>query len=164
MTHLSIRTLRRYHEVGLLEPEMVDASSGYRYYSGDQIPIAQVVQFERRTDKLARQACDHHLILSRGGLYPRGQIGRFPADRTSLFRTGRFQVADHDPAGGNAHPSVQLGPALPLHGLVDLRGPRPRLRAADARLPPLRHGEARRSERCPEAISVEGVIIGDQHA
>src|SRR4029450_13929108 len=43
MTHLSVRTLRRYHEVGLLEPEVVDTSSGYRYYSVDQIPIAQVI-------------------------------------------------------------------------------------------------------------------------
>ena len=29
-THLSVRTLRRYHESGLLEPATVDASSGYR--------------------------------------------------------------------------------------------------------------------------------------
>ena len=50
MTHLSIRTLRRYHEVGLLEPEMVDASSGYRYYSGEQIPIAQVIHRLRELD------------------------------------------------------------------------------------------------------------------
>jgi len=50
MTHLSIRTLRRYHEVGLLEPEMVDASSGYRYYSGAQIPIAQVIHRLRELD------------------------------------------------------------------------------------------------------------------
>jgi len=32
MTHLSVRTLRRYHEVGLLEPEVVDPFTGYRYY------------------------------------------------------------------------------------------------------------------------------------
>jgi DNA-binding transcriptional MerR regulator len=50
VTHLSIRTLRRYHEVGLLEPELVDASSGYRYYSGDQIPTAQVIHRLRELD------------------------------------------------------------------------------------------------------------------
>ena len=43
VTHLSIRTLRRYHEGGLLEPELVDSSSGYRYYSAEQIPTAQVI-------------------------------------------------------------------------------------------------------------------------
>ena len=61
MTHLSIRTLRRYHEVGLLEPEMVDASSGYRYYSGDQIPIAQVIHRLRELDVLAGIGTRDHL-------------------------------------------------------------------------------------------------------
>lgn len=50
MTHLSIRTLRRYHEVGLLEPELVDASSGYRYYTVEQIPTAQVIHRLRELD------------------------------------------------------------------------------------------------------------------
>ena len=31
-THLSIKTLRYYHEVGLLEPAVIDPDSGYRYY------------------------------------------------------------------------------------------------------------------------------------
>lgn len=50
LTHLSIRTLRRYHEGGLLEPELVDASSRYRYYSADQIPTAQVIHRLRELD------------------------------------------------------------------------------------------------------------------
>ncbi|GAA5150060.1 MerR family transcriptional regulator [Nocardioides marinquilinus] len=50
VTHLSIRTLRRYHEAGLLEPELVDPSSGYRYYSGEQIPTAQVIHRLRELD------------------------------------------------------------------------------------------------------------------
>ena len=43
LTHLSVRTLRRYHDAGLLEPARVDAASGYRYYTGEQIPTAQVI-------------------------------------------------------------------------------------------------------------------------
>jgi len=43
-THLSVKTLRHYHEVGLLEPSEVDPSSGYRYYSYEQIPTAQVIR------------------------------------------------------------------------------------------------------------------------
>ena len=50
MTHLSIRTLRRYHDVGLLEPEVVDASSGYRYYTVEQIATAQVIHRLRELD------------------------------------------------------------------------------------------------------------------
>jgi DNA-binding transcriptional MerR regulator len=44
ITHLSVRTLRRYHEAGLLEPDTVDARSGYRYYSPAQVASAQVVR------------------------------------------------------------------------------------------------------------------------
>jgi DNA-binding transcriptional MerR regulator len=50
LTHLSVRTLRRYHEAGLLEPETVDHATGYRYYSADQIPTAQVIHRLRELD------------------------------------------------------------------------------------------------------------------
>lgn len=50
LTHLSVRTLRRYHESGLLEPVRVDADSGYRYYSARQIPTAQVIHRLRELD------------------------------------------------------------------------------------------------------------------
>jgi DNA-binding transcriptional MerR regulator/effector-binding domain-containing protein len=48
--HLSVKTLRHYHEVGLLEPSEVDPGSGYRYYSYDQIPAAQVIRRLRNLD------------------------------------------------------------------------------------------------------------------
>ena len=50
VTHLSVRTLRRYHEGGLLEPAEVDQLTGYRYYSADQIPTAQVIHRLRELD------------------------------------------------------------------------------------------------------------------
>jgi DNA-binding transcriptional MerR regulator len=43
-SHLSVKTLRHYHEVGLLEPSEVDPGNGHRYYSEDQIPVAQVIR------------------------------------------------------------------------------------------------------------------------
>lgn len=43
LTHLSVKTLRHYHEVGLLEPASVDARTGYRSYTLDQVPTAQIV-------------------------------------------------------------------------------------------------------------------------
>jgi DNA-binding transcriptional MerR regulator len=43
-THLSVKTLRHYHEVGLLEPAAVNPDTGYRYYSAGQIPTAQVIR------------------------------------------------------------------------------------------------------------------------
>ncbi|MGY1813976.1 MerR family transcriptional regulator [Blastococcus sp. SYSU D00820] len=50
LTHLSVRTLRRYHDAGLLAPAAVDPASGYRYYTGEQIPTAQVIHRLRELD------------------------------------------------------------------------------------------------------------------
>lgn len=50
MTQLSVRTLRRYHEGGLLDPAVVDESTGYRYYAVEQIPTAQVIHRLRELD------------------------------------------------------------------------------------------------------------------
>ncbi|MBS2939915.1 MerR family transcriptional regulator [Nocardioides sp. J2M5] len=50
LTHLSIKTLRRYHEAGLLVPAAVDQSTGYRSYDGGQIPTAQVIHRLRELD------------------------------------------------------------------------------------------------------------------
>jgi DNA-binding transcriptional MerR regulator len=50
LSHLSVRTLRRYHEAGLLEPASVDPASGYRYYAAEQIPTAQVIHRLRELD------------------------------------------------------------------------------------------------------------------
>ncbi|WP_433218643.1 MerR family transcriptional regulator [Dactylosporangium sp. CS-047395] len=50
LTHLSVRTLRRYHEAGLLEPAVVDEHTAYRRYSAEQIPAAQVIHQLRQLD------------------------------------------------------------------------------------------------------------------
>lgn len=44
MTHLSIKALRHYHDLGLLEPMEIDNTSGYRYYEPEQVPVAQVIR------------------------------------------------------------------------------------------------------------------------
>jgi len=49
-THLSIKMLRHYHRLGLLEPSEVDLDTGYRRYSTDQIPAAQVIRRFRDLD------------------------------------------------------------------------------------------------------------------
>lgn len=50
MTHLSIKALRHYHEVGLLEPAEIDSQSGYRYYASGQVATAQVIRRFRDLD------------------------------------------------------------------------------------------------------------------
>ena len=48
--HLSIKTLRYYHQIGLLEPAEVDPHTGYRSYRVEQIPTAQIIQRFRDLD------------------------------------------------------------------------------------------------------------------
>ena len=50
MTFLSVKTLRHYHETGLLAPAKIDASTGYRYYDVSQVATAQVVRRFRDLD------------------------------------------------------------------------------------------------------------------
>jgi DNA-binding transcriptional MerR regulator len=60
-THLSIKTLRHYHEVSLLEPSEVDPGNGYRYYTEEQIPTAQVI---RRLRSLQMPVTDVKSVLT----------------------------------------------------------------------------------------------------
>jgi DNA-binding transcriptional MerR regulator len=50
ITHLSVKSLRHYHQVGLLEPADVDPGTGYRHYTTGQIPTAQVIRRFRSLD------------------------------------------------------------------------------------------------------------------
>ena len=72
MTHLSVKTLRHYHDVGLLEPARVDAGTGYRYYSLDQLPAAQLI---RRLRSLKMPIADVRSVL----------VARNPDERNVLI-------------------------------------------------------------------------------
>jgi DNA-binding transcriptional MerR regulator len=62
VTHLSVRTLRRYHDAGLLVPATVDPSTAYRYYGVEQIPTAQVIHRLRQLDVPLSEV--HDILLS----------------------------------------------------------------------------------------------------
>jgi DNA-binding transcriptional MerR regulator len=49
-THLTVKTLRYYHETGLLEPAQVDPQTGYRRYTTEQIQVAQIIRRFRDLD------------------------------------------------------------------------------------------------------------------
>ena len=44
MTFLTVKALRHYHDVGLLEPAEIDAHSGYRHYRPDQVTTARLIR------------------------------------------------------------------------------------------------------------------------
>jgi DNA-binding transcriptional MerR regulator len=50
LTHLTVKTLRHYHQQGLLVPYAVDDQSGYRRYSVDQVPAALLIGRLRALD------------------------------------------------------------------------------------------------------------------
>lgn len=50
MTYLSVKALRHYHEVGLLEPAAIDPATGYRRYATSQVPIAHAIRRFRELD------------------------------------------------------------------------------------------------------------------
>ncbi|MEI2267757.1 MerR family transcriptional regulator [Microbacterium sp. No. 7] len=49
-TLLSAKALRIYADRGLLVPRRVDAETGYRYYSGDQVPTGWLIALLRSAD------------------------------------------------------------------------------------------------------------------
>jgi DNA-binding transcriptional MerR regulator len=60
-THLSVKMLRHYHDIGLLEPDDVDLGTGYRRYGTAQIATAQVIRRFRDLDMPLEEI---HAVLS----------------------------------------------------------------------------------------------------
>lgn len=50
LTHLSVKTLRHYHDMHLLAPATVDPNNGYRYYAHSQAHRAHLVRRLREAD------------------------------------------------------------------------------------------------------------------
>jgi DNA-binding transcriptional MerR regulator/effector-binding domain-containing protein len=47
LTHLTVKTLRFYHEEGLLIPAFVDPDTGYRYYHQRHLEVARAITYLR---------------------------------------------------------------------------------------------------------------------
>ena len=86
LTHLSIKTLRYYHEVGLLEPAVIDPDSGYRYYRPGQAHSAHLV---RRFRDLGLPVADVKAVLAAPDLTARDAIlaGHLDRMRDQLRQT-----------------------------------------------------------------------------
>lgn len=55
---LNIRTLRYYHDIGLLEPELIDPVTNYRYYSTKQFEQLNTIKYLRAMDISIRQIAE----------------------------------------------------------------------------------------------------------
>jgi DNA-binding transcriptional MerR regulator len=101
VTHLSVRTLRRYHERALLEPAVVDPDSGYRYYTSGQIPAAQVIHRLRELGMPLREVREMLATPdpdARASLVA-GHLGRLESelDRTRMAVTSLRRLLQPEP-------------------------------------------------------------------
>lgn len=69
LTQLPVKTLRFYHEEGLLTPASVDPDTGYRYYDASQVETARAIVYLRGLEfslseikELLQQPADDDLI------------------------------------------------------------------------------------------------------
>jgi DNA-binding transcriptional MerR regulator/effector-binding domain-containing protein len=126
-TLLSVKTLRHYHEVGLLEPADVDPSSGRRRYAAEQIPTAQVI---RRFRSLDMPVDEVRSLLTAPGPAGRNEVIAAHLDRldANLQRTSAAVASLRDllkpstPAPGLAieHRLVEATSAAAVHGTVEM--------------------------------------------
>jgi DNA-binding transcriptional MerR regulator len=112
-THMTVKTLRHYHQVGLLEPAEVDPHTGYRRYTAGQIPAAQVI---RRFRDLGMPLEEIQSVLSAPDLQTRNE--RITAHLSRLEEElGRTQWALSSLRDLLAPPSPASAPAR-----IELRG------------------------------------------
>ncbi len=125
-THLSIKTLRHYHRVGLLEPAEIDRQSGYRRYAIEQIPTAQVIRRFRDLDmpldgiQAVLRAPD---VVRRNELIS-AHLARMERDlaRTQGAVAALRQLLDGPPAASTiSHRSVGPEQAVAIVEVVDAR-------------------------------------------
>ncbi|HEY1521088.1 MAG TPA: MerR family transcriptional regulator [Solirubrobacteraceae bacterium] len=123
-SHLSVKTLRHYHEVGLLEPSEVDPGNGYRYYADDQIPVAQVI---RRLRGLQMPVADVKSVLTAPDPEVRNRLivahlDRLEADlarTTTAVAELRDLLERPQPPRAVEHRTVQATAAIAIRGMID---------------------------------------------
>jgi DNA-binding transcriptional MerR regulator len=126
-THMTVKTLRHYHQLGLLKPAAVDPLTGYRRYGTDQIPTAQVI---RRFRDLGMLLDEIQGVLSAPDLRKRneritahlhrleGELGRTQAAVASL----RDLLRPPSPGDGTAHIRLRNVPAISAAAIVGVVG------------------------------------------
>jgi DNA-binding transcriptional MerR regulator/effector-binding domain-containing protein len=123
-THLSVKTLRHYHQVGLLEPAAVNQDTGYRYYAAGQIPTAQVI---RRLRDLEMPVADVKAVLAAPDAPARNaliaaHLGRLEAELAqtrAAVESLRNLLQPPEAATAIEHRSVPATAAAAIEAVVD---------------------------------------------
>jgi DNA-binding transcriptional MerR regulator len=122
-THLTVKTLRHYHQTGLLEPADVDPHTGYRRYTVEQLATAQIIRRFRDLDMPLEEI---GAVLSTAD--PQARHDRIAAHLSrledKLGRTQRAVAALHDllapeSAGTAAYVELRRVPAVPAAVIIE---------------------------------------------
>ena len=124
MTFLTVKALRHYHDVGLLEPARVDPQSGYRSYRPEQVAQARLI---RRLRDLDLPVDEVRVVLSAPDEESRNAVIVAHLERMSrqLRETQETveslrRMLSADPGGLEVvQRDEPAGPALAIRGQVD---------------------------------------------
>jgi DNA-binding transcriptional MerR regulator len=125
LTHLPIKTLHHYHEVGVLVPIRVDPTTGYRHYAPEQVPSAHLA---RRLREVRMPLDELRAVLAAPGPAARDAGIAAYLDRlqrelteTSAAVTALRALLSHEQAVGTAigYRKFPLQPVLALFADVE---------------------------------------------
>lgn len=126
-THLSVKMLRHYHRIGLLEPADVDPGTGHRRYTTEQIPTAQVI---RRFRALEMPLEEIQAVIAAPDLDTRNDLIAAHLDRleANLAKTQEAAASLRNllqPHSGSSpakveHRSVAAVPAVAVSEVIDV--------------------------------------------
>jgi len=124
LTHLSVKALRHYDDVGLLEPADVDQSSGYRRYASAQVPLAHLIRRLRDMDMpldVVREVVSAPDVATRD----RALVAHLRRMEDALAQTQqtvaslREMLEGHEPAPAVEYRHAAAQPALAVRGVVE---------------------------------------------
>ena len=125
-THLTVKTLRHYHETGLLEPAEIDPQTGYRRYTTAQIATAQVI---RRFRDLEMPLSEIQAVMSAPDIHSRNELIAAHLQRLegNLARTQSAVASLRDllqgpvPTAQIGHRRVEAITAAAITAIVDMK-------------------------------------------
>jgi DNA-binding transcriptional MerR regulator len=125
-THLTVKTLRHYHDTGVLEPAEVDPQTGYRRYRTEQIATAQII---RRFRDLEMPLIEIQAVLSAPDVQTRNDLIAAHLDRLEgdLRRTQSAVASLRDllqkpaPAAHIGHRKADKTAAAAITQVVDMK-------------------------------------------
>lgn len=128
-TLMSVKMLRHYHQIGLLQPAAVDPDTGYRSYTADQLPTAQIIRrfrelqmpLERIRDVLAApdRATRNALIASHLAAL-QDSLAQTQSAVASLRNL--LDGGTEDQALPVTHKNVEATPAASISDAVEIEG------------------------------------------